>query len=288
MGLRMPDDLVARAGMLARGGPWDPPEPVDATTVVLLRDTAAGPEVLLMRRPATMAFAPGMFVFPGGRVDPGQDRLPHVEGELRIGPSTDPPRARALTVAGVRETFEEAGVLLAVDTSGRHVPPDQSWDADRRASEVTGAFPAVLARRRLTIHSEHLVPIAHWVTPEVESRRFDTRFLAARLPEGQVVHPHQSETESAHWITPDEALDTHDRGGLPMLAPTVAVLAQLAEHRSVAEALRSAAASTVVPLMPRARLSGDDLDWVIVNAYTGQVLATGAAAPPASEERGVG
>lgn len=285
MGLRMPDDMVARARMLAQGGPWEPPPAVDAATIVLLRDGATGLEVLLMRRPDSMAFAPGMHVFPGGRVDLPQDSRPPVRGSIRQGRGTDPGTARALLVAGVRETFEEAGVLLAVDHSGRPATPDGQWERDRRASESSADFPAVLARRRLIIQADQLVPIAHWVTPEVEARRYDTRFLAAGLPAGQEVDPHETETDSAHWFPPADALADYSLGHLAMLPPTVAVLGDLAGHRSVGDALNWARTRTVVPLMPRARMAGDDLEWVLVHAYTGEVLAP-AAEPSGSEERG--
>jgi 8-oxo-dGTP pyrophosphatase MutT (NUDIX family) len=285
MNLEMPPELVQRARVLAQGGPWDPPEPRDAATVVLLRDGTAGLEVLLMRRPDSMVFAPGMHVFPGGRVDPAQDSQPTVQGTVRAGPWTDPAAARALIVAGIRETFEEAGVLLAVDRSGRPAARDEDWARDREASETAGGFPAVLRRRRLHVQADLLVPIAHWITPEVESRRFDTRFLAAALPAGQDVEAHISETDSAHWMAPADALAEHHVGDLAMLPPTVAVLADLAGQRSVGDALNWARTREVVPLMPRAQLSGEDLTWALVHAYTGEVLSA-AEQPSGSEERG--
>ena len=287
MALEMPEALVARARMLAQGGDWTPPPCRDATTVVLVRDGAAGLEALLMRRPATMAFAPGMHVFPGGRVEPDADLVPQVHGWLPDPGRGDPDLARALVVAGVRETFEEAGVLLAVDHAGRPARPDDQWAADRQASERAGRFPAVLARRRLHIRGDLLVPVAHWITPEVETRRFDTRFLLAVLPEGQSVDAHATETDSGQWVAPADALAAHHGGQLAMLPPTVAVLADLTRWRSVAAAMDWARSRTesVVPLMPRPRLAGDDLEWVLVHGYTGEVVsATGQ--PAGSEEQG--
>ena len=238
-----------------------------------------------MRRPDSMAFAPGMHVFPGGRVDLAQDGQPTIQGTVRAGAWTDPALARALIVAGVRETFEEAGVLLAVDRSGRPAAPDAGWARDREASETAGGFPAVLRRRKLHIQADLLVPIAHWITPEVETRRFDTRFLAAGLPAGQDVDAHITETDSAHWMAPADALAEYRKGALAMLPPTVAVLADLAGQRSVGDALNWARTREVVPLLPRAQMSGDDLTWVLVHAYTGEVLS-GAEQPSGSEERG--
>ncbi len=282
-GLRMPAELVARAREIARGqSSWTPPEARPAATVVLVRDGAAGLEVLLMRRPSTMAFAPGMHVFPGGRVDPGQDGRPLVSGSLTGGSWAAPELARALIAAAVRETFEEAGVLLALDRRGRPAVPDEGWERDRAASQTALAFPEVLVRRGLHLDADLLVPVAHWVTPEVESRRFDTRFLMAELPVGQEVRPHATETDLGVWLAPAEALSTHAAGELPMLPPTVAVLAGLASQPTVAHALADARGRTITPLLPQPVPVGDGIDWALVHAYTGAVL--GSSSEPAGSE----
>lgn len=286
MVMRMPDELVARARLVADGGAWTPPPPRAAATVVLLRDGGAGLEVLLMRRPSTMAFAPGMHVFPGGRVDEVDDGRPKVHGFLPGPPwAPDPASASALVVAAIRETFEEAGVLIAVDRSGRTPTPDGTWAQDRERSETPGGFAAVLARRRLHVVADLLHPVAHWVTPEVENRRFDTRFFLAALPVGQEVTAHASETASAVWLTPEEALAGAANDTLPMLPPTVAVLSDLSGRRHVGDALEAARGRTVVPVMPRPRLEADQLDWVLVHAYDGSVIGP-STEPAGSEERG--
>jgi 8-oxo-dGTP pyrophosphatase MutT (NUDIX family) len=286
MALNMPAQLTERARELAEGGPWVPPEARPAATVVLLRDGTAGLDVLLMRRPGTMAFAPGMHVFPGGRVEPETDGLSRVTGTLPGGSWAPEPLARAIAVAAVRETFEEAGVLLAVDRHGRYPTPDGTWAADRSASELDGTFGQMLQRRHLHVDAALLVPIAHWITPEVESRRYDTRFLAAALPDGQEVRPHATETETAHWLAPDEALADHARGERPMLPPTVAVLRILAAAPTVADALDCARRTPISPLLPRPRIHGGVLKWELVHGYTGEVLAP-SAQPAGSEERGI-
>lgn len=285
MALNMPAQLAERARELAEGGAWTPPEARPAATVVLLRDGAAGLEVLLMRRPDTMAFAPGMHVFPGGRVEPESDGLPTVVGSVPDGSWAPEPLARAIAVAAVRETFEEAGVLLAVDHHGRHPRQDGTWAADRVASEIDGTFAQTLQRRHLHVDATVLVPIAHWITPEVESRRFDTRFLAAVLPEEQEVRAHATEAETAHWLAPDEALADHAHGVRPMLPPTVAVLRMLAVARTVADALDRARHTPVRPLLPRPRIDAGTVRWELVHGYTGEVLAQ-AREPAGSEERG--
>lgn len=285
MVLRMPEELVARARLLAQGGRWESPTAVDAATVVLLREGSAGPQALLMRRPDSMAFAPGMYVFPGGRVDLPDDSRPAVHGTVALAPGTDPAIARALVVAGVRETFEEAGVLLATDRWGRPAMPDERWEPDRRDCERGAAFAAILARRGLRIDADRLVPVAHWITPEVETRRYDTRFLLASLPAGQEVSAHETETDSAHWLDPGDALAEHQAGRLALLPPTIAVLERLTAVRSVPEAFGWARTHAVLPLMPRARLDGDDLYWDLVHGYTGEVLSP-SRAPSGSEVRG--
>ena len=283
--LNMPPALVARARELAIGGSWEVPESYPAATVVLMRDGATGLEVLLMRRPDTMKFAPGMHVFPGGRVEPELDALPTVTGSLPGEEWADEALARAIAVAAVRETFEEAGVLLAVDRRGHAPHLDEAWDADRIDSELRGGFPEVLARRHLHVDADALVPIAHWVTPEVESRRFDTRFLAAALPFGQDVRKHLTEADTAHWLTPEQALADHAQGIRAMLPPTVAVLRGLASEPHVFAALDHARRTPVVPLMPRPRLSEDDVAWELVHAYSNSVIAP-ASEPAGSEELG--
>lgn len=284
-GLQMPADLVARARELAEGSGWTAPPAVPAATVVLLRDGADGLEALLMRRPSTMAFAPGMSVFPGGRVDLEQDGRPPVRGDLLTGTWGQADLARRIMVAGVRETFEEAGVLLAVDAAGQAPVPDAAWAGDRAASVAGGAFPEVLSRRGLHVEARLLVPIAHWITPEMEGRRFDTRFLAAALPDGQEVDRHETETDHAAWVTPRDALAAYAAGRMPMLPPTVAVLADLAAHATVAEALAWAATRTILPLLPQAQMRDGQVEWVLVHGYTGEVLGP-SAEPAGSEERG--
>jgi 8-oxo-dGTP pyrophosphatase MutT (NUDIX family) len=232
-----------------------------------------------------MAFAPGMSVFPGGRVDEDHDGRPVVRGPVRTGSWAEPALARRIVVAGVRETFEEAGVLLAVDDSGQAAQPDDRWADDRTASVASGAFPEVLERRGLHIDSSLLVPIAHWITPEVEGRRFDTRFLAAGLPEGQEVDRHETETDHAAWVTPADGLAAYDAGQMPMLPPTVAVLADLASHATVAEALAWAGTRIIPPLLPQARMRDGQVEWVLVHGYTGEVLGP-SFEPAGSEERG--
>lgn len=235
--MRMPPELLERARAVVYGGEWTPPPPRPAATLMLLRDSADGIEVALLQRASSLGFARGMYVYPGGALD---------ESDEALG---DP-----WLVAAIRETFEECGVLLA-DPNPQHDVQQLRERDFAEALEELRARPAVDA----------LHPFAHWVTPEVESRRFDTRFFAAALPEGQDLTTLTSEHQAIGWFRP------RDAGTLPMLPPTAATLAEVGRFDTVAHAL--ARPRHPVPIMPRPIAAGDgDIDWILVNADTGEPL----------------
>jgi 8-oxo-dGTP pyrophosphatase MutT (NUDIX family) len=235
--MRMPAELLERAKAVVYGGDWTPPQPRPAATLVLLRDTAHGIEVALLQRSANLGFARGMYVFPGGALD---------DDDAALG---DP-----WVVAAIRETFEECGVLLA--------DPNPSGDVqDLRERPFAEVLRQLAARPAL----EALRAFTHWVTPEVESRRFDTRFYAAALPEGQDLMALTGEHQAVGWFRPQ------DTAGLPMLPPTAAALAEVARFATVAEVL--AVPREPVPIMPRPVAAGEgEIDWVLVDARTGEPL----------------
>lgn len=233
--MRMPPQLAERARAIVYGGSWTPPPTRSASTLVLLRDTVQGIEVALLQRAGTLAFAKDMYVFPGGALD---------ESDSDFG---DP-----WLVAAIRETFEESGVLLAVPAA-----PPESW----RLRDLP--FGQVLSELGVRPDLAALRTFAHWVTPEVESRRFDTRFYAAALPEGQELAGFTSEHQNIGWYRPSAAAD------LPMLPPTAAVLAELTRFENVAQAL--AVPRDPVPLMPHPVATGDgEISWVLVDARSGE------------------
>jgi len=246
---RLPDGFAERIDH----PPAEPVPPRPAATIVLLRDGAAGLEVLLLRRTRESGFVPGAFVFPGGRVDDadGDPRL--LERAAGLDGRTEPPTA--FWVAAVREAFEEAGVLLARDAEGRTVP-----DAGRDA-RVAAWREALLAERTSlcdVVHEEGLrldfgdvVYSAHWITPVVEPRRYDTRFFLARLPDGCDVCIDEREMTDAVWLSPSDALERFRAGRLPMVFPTVSTVESLTPYRTVADALNAFRNRTVTPILPR-------------------------------------
>ncbi len=198
-------DVLARlesevpAGMGERAARWThdsvPIVAAPAASVILLRDGQSGLETYLLHRHARMPFAATMVVFPGGRVDPSDS-----EGEL------DPVRCCA-----VRETAEEAGVVLA---------------------------------------ESDLHPWAHWITPEIEPLRYDTRFFVAAMPADQEAVDISGETDRADWSTPAEALAAERAGLIRLLPPTMSILLELAGLPTVAAVIDYAKDRQIEPVLP--------------------------------------
>ena len=236
----------------------------DAATVVLLRDTVSGLETFVMRRTTTMAFAPRMHVFPGGRVDrvDYEERVRFVDGDvaaLAERGSTDIAGIAALYSCAVRETEEEAGILIA-----------ERDDEDR-----------------LLIDPTRLPIIDHWVTPDVESHRYDVRFFAARVDDGHAVLT-TTEADDAAWIAPAQAIAEFEAGRMAMLPPTEAVLRRLAGFAHAADVLADAGRRSVVPLLPT-RIVADDgtTRWVLAHDRTGEILVDHVAMPHTRETDGL-
>jgi 8-oxo-dGTP pyrophosphatase MutT (NUDIX family) len=235
------------------GSAWEPPIAVPAATVVLLRERDDALETYLMRRTLTMAFAPGMYVFPGGRVEEQDFQEP---APLDIDPSrmsADRSLAGALVNCAVRELAEETGISLG--------------------------FP--LPAREFSL-------IDHWVTPEVEERRYDVRFFACVLPADQAPRLLGTEADRSMWMSPSVAIQGFQAGDIPMLPPTIAVLAALSEFDSAERAMSELAQRPVQPLLPRPLIDESDrICWSLVNDRTGVVVRAAHEMPHAWEARGV-
>jgi 8-oxo-dGTP pyrophosphatase MutT (NUDIX family) len=270
----MVDDSTAAmfAGMVdtvkrLQSGELTPSEPRHAATVVLLRDRPDGPEVYLLRRTASMAFAAGFFVFPGGSIDVRDEGF---ADESWVGPrpaqwatalTCDEPRARALVCAAVRETFEESGVMLA-GSSAESVVADTSgddWEADRVALlDRSLSLAELLQRRGLVLRADLLRTWSHWITPEVEPKRFNTRFFVAAMPDGQRTRDVGGEADRVVWVRAAEALAANARGEMSMLPPTLAALTDVAPSSTVAEVMAAADERSVVPVLPKLTLDAED------------------------------
>jgi len=218
----------------------------DAATVVLLRDGADGLETWLLTRVRQMAFAAGMTVFPGGRVDGADAGLP-ITGtglaDLAARLQADETTARALLGAAVRETFEETGVLLTVpsaDLSGARADVEL-----RRLS-----FGDLLRSNGLAVDAAALHPWARWVTPVGEARRYDARFFVAALPDAAEAQDLTAESSAASWVPVAVAVQQAKRGERKLMPPTIATLASLLAFETVAEVLAASEARSLDAVRP--------------------------------------
>lgn len=241
--------------------------PRDAASVLLLRDHPHSGclEVLMVRRHEGSVFAGGMHVFPGGELedgdcDPGWVKLcygPSPEELRKLSrDGTHPARALGLMIAGVRELFEEAGILLAVrNPEGTFFIPGKEdvLFREHRAKLREGKldFQELVRDLGLRLALDRLVFFAHWITPEISPIRYDTRFFLAPAPPGQDPDHDRAETTSCLWTRPEEALRLCGEGRFPLLPPTMANLHALSDFRDLREALVISREREVPTILPR-------------------------------------
>ena len=190
-----------------------------ASTVVVLRPGSPF-EILMVRRNDTVAFMAGSYVFPGGRVD--DDDRPAPGSALPRATFRDLSDAEeaAYRAAAVRELQEEANVQITIDD---------------------------------------LLPFAHWVTPEIETRRYDTRFFLARMPKGQTAKHDESETTALDWLSPNEAVERFNRRELLLPPPTYTSIRQLAPRSSIDDVFAWAKSRPIARIMPGFFKNGDEV-----------------------------
>ncbi|UCF19417.1 MAG: NUDIX domain-containing protein, partial [Gemmatimonadota bacterium] len=257
MGRRYRLEEQELAAAEAAGSGRVPPTPRPAAGVILARDTASGPEVLLLRRRADVGFAAGAYVFPGGTLDE-EDSHPEWRDLMAPPPpeavsgAADPggPDELTFVVAALRETFEETGVLLAVDQ-----PSDREALATARQALVDGrrSFLEIVRGLGIRLAADRLVLCARWVTPESLSRRYDARFFLEESPSAIEVAAEPGELVEHIWIRPGAALAEYFEYRMRMLFPTAKTLGWLEEGSSVAEWRRRFLDSKVEPILPRLR-----------------------------------
>jgi 8-oxo-dGTP pyrophosphatase MutT (NUDIX family) len=257
--------------------------PRPASTVLLLRDSAAREiEVFMMVRHHQIEFNSGALVFPGGSVEAGDTAIAE-RGELYSGGEGCDAAGLSFRIAGIRETFEESGILLA-----RPKGSTALVDA-KRASEIEAAHRTALNERKtsfldvlvagdLSLAIDALVPYAHWITPEGMPKRFDTWFFLAAAPPDQLgAHDGRESTDSV-WVSPHEALEGGENGRFKLPFPTTRNLIKLGKQPRVAAALDEASGKPVVTVMPvMTRLNGGRQLVIPREAgYDGEVFEVGA------------
>ena len=224
-----------------------------ASTVVILRDGAGGIEVFMVVRHHQIDFASGALVFPGGKVDAEDSDAAWEE----LAPNAPSVPDRSFFVAAGRETFEEAGLMLA-----RRRGTNEIVDADaahglvetHRAALLEGAttFVDILRKENLMLAADLMVPFAHWITPEVVPKRFDTHFFLIAAPVAQLGAHDGGESVEGLWITPQQALSEAKSGTRTLVFATRMNLEKLARYRTVAEAVEITRSRPVVTVMPKA------------------------------------
>lgn len=240
--------------------------PKKATTVILLRDIKPmGFEVLLLKRHEKSSFMGGNFVYPGGRVDREDGSLElcsfskgmtFEEAQKILGGTTSPEESFAHWIAGVRELFEEAGILFAYDPKGGLFQIKSREEQERfsnyRAQLQKGKLTLcqMIQKEKLILALDHIHYYAHWITPEARSERFDTRFFLARYPLGQEASHDQKETTAEVWLTPSLALEENLRGEVTLSPPTLKTLEDLCQFVSAEEVLKSLKEKEIRPILP--------------------------------------
>lgn len=237
-----------------------------ASTVILLRNKKPeGFEVFLLKRHEKSSFMGGNFVYPGGRVDPNDDdseMCSFCEGKTPeetykiLGKTISPEESFAHWIAGIRELFEEAGILFVYDQNGNLFQIKNKCDKEKfsnyRALIQKGkkTISQIAKEENLLFALDQIHYYAHWITPEARPERFDTRFFLARYPIGQKASYDQKETTAEIWITPREALDENLKGEVVLSPPTLKTLEDLSRFKTIDEVINSLKKREVSPILP--------------------------------------
>ena len=232
--------------------------PADAATVMLLRPCpdpgVRDIEVLLVLRNRKSSFVPGYYVFPGGVIDP-QDFEPGMErflagvgrreAALLLSDMSLPEKALGAWAAGIRETFEEVGLLIARKRDG--APATIGTDEERRRFgnyrraiiKREMKFSQMLTAEDLVLSGEDLYYFSHWITPEFLPKRYDVRFFVARVPADQTAVCDGVELTAHSWLRPSVALKDYETGRIGMVLPQIITLQELARFQTVEDAIAS-------------------------------------------------
>ena len=254
---------------------------VPAATILLVRDGGDGLEVFMVERHHQIDFATGALVFPGGKVDPA-DADPMLANRCRGGSGLGDEQ-RAMRVAAIRETFEEAGVLLAYPRGG-----DALIDGERlrsidaayrdRLNENACTIVDVVEGEDLDLAFDGLVRFAHWITPVFMPKRFDTEFFLVPAPADHVAVHDGGESVDSVWTTPAAAISAAEGGSRTIIFPTLMNVKKLGQSGTVAEALSAAREQPVVTVFPQIE-ERDGERWMVLPEDAGYEIS---AAPVAA------
>jgi len=240
--------------------------PKKAATVILLRNREPGGfDVFLLKRHAKSSFMGGNYVYPGGRVDLDDGSLEICslskgmtleKSQKTLGDTFSPEESFAHWVAAIRELFEEAGVLLAYDQNGKLFQPRNQDERDKfllyrkLLQEGKINICEIAQKEDLLFALDQPHYYAHWITPEAQSQRFDTRFFLTRYPSGQEASHDEKETTAGIWITPKKALEENLKGDVILSPPTLKTLEDLSRFKSIEDIFHSLKEEDIQPILP--------------------------------------
>lgn len=221
-----------------------PVVPVRASTLILVRGEGEKFQVYLLKRSSRSGFMPGNYVFPGGIVDPEDRNVDFWQGHIdldlaqvmtRFGRGLNIEDAMANSIAAIRETFEEAGVLLARQNGSTGRDLDNLRDQRLADSLRKTWLRELVGSGGWTLRFSELACWSHWITPKARSRRYDTRFFMACMPEGQECRPDNSETTHGVWINPEKGLAGNLKGEIPLSPPALTTLHELLGYTGIGD-----------------------------------------------------
>jgi 8-oxo-dGTP pyrophosphatase MutT (NUDIX family) len=252
-----------------------------AASVILVREEAGFPwEVFLLKRRQEQKFMGGAHVFPGGRLDktdgeaswePFLCRKDRRDREELGDTSLAEEQVRGILIAAIRETFEEAGILLACTAEGKPWGPVtckakerlHQWRQQVRQGETP--FRELFVKENLRLDFRQLFFYAHWLTPEIEARRFDTRFFLACLPAHQEASHDGAETSASGWFAPQEALYAQERGEIILMPPTLKILEDLSCFARLKEVFRQPSSGSIPRILPEVILRDGQVGVIFPN-----------------------
>ncbi|MCQ6279596.1 NUDIX hydrolase [Bacillus sp. EB600] len=205
--------------------------PRPASTVVLMDELS---RVYMTRRPKTMKFLSGFYVFPGGSVEEddfllADNLLSHWQPTTNFCPSH--------YIAAARELYEEVGVLLGHQQGRETIQLEKKNSEEYRRLLIAGkiSFSQLLKQERIELNLDKLSYFGHRITPKDRPHRFDVRFFIAELPAGQIPIPDENEIDEAFWINPAEAIQLFQKGELSMVPPTILSLQTIINYQNGGE-----------------------------------------------------
>ena len=253
-----------------------PVEPKNASTVILLREAEKAAEssfeILMVRRHAKSRFCSEFHVFPGGILD-AADSSTEIESLCAglacktaglLMPDLPAREALGSWAAAIRETFEEVGLLLAVDSAGSLVsfglPEDRARFRRYRADLIKGrlSLRAMLEAEGLRLATNRLFYFSHWITPEALPLRYNVRFFVARAPQCQEALHDGYELTDHVWVTPQGGLRQYHQGKMALVLPTIHTLIELSSFKTIDQVIESTKGKTIPPILTRMEYRGDD------------------------------